>query len=120
MSGQDITPADFPGWGLYDSSQCALAAAATAAPATTAPVAVPEQVKSDQTVCKKELAPHMTVHCKKSNCMPSPFAPHGGAAEWQTNELIMRDPCLRSLARVSPLDCNVTNLYRVNPTPPKY
>lgn len=57
------------------------------------------------------------VHGSKSICFPSPFSPKGGALEWQSNELIMKDQCLRKLAGVAPLDCGITDLYIVNPIP---
>lgn len=48
---------------------------------------------------------------------PNPFSPHGGAREWCSNDLILRDTDLRRLARVRPLDCGIRDLYMINPTP---
>ena len=86
------TPACYPGWGLYDPAQCQ--------PGVDFPTSTP-----------------MELHGSRSICFPSPFSPYGGAREWQSNELILKDACLRSLARVAPLDCDITQLYYVNPVP---
>src|SRR5437870_4789525 len=94
MSNQQF--ACYPGWGLYNYD-CTSGCMPTACPA----------------YCTS-LPP---VHNKKSNCFPSPFSPFGGALEWQSNELILKDPCLRKQAGVTPIDCAITDLYYVNPTP---
>ncbi len=94
--GQNSTPACFPGWGLYNADECKATGVPEAKPTGPGPAG-------------------LALHGKKSNCMPSPFSPYGGAEEWQTNELLMKDPCLRALARVTPLDCGITATYYVNP-----
>lgn len=57
------------------------------------------------------------VHGTESVCFPSPFSPVGGAAEWQSNELLLKDNCMRKTALVCPLDADINALYYVNPVP---
>lgn len=100
--GQNSLPACFPGWGLYHPDECKATGVAEANPSGPGGVLG---------------SPNLQFHNKHTPCMPSPFAPHGGAQEWQTNELLIKDPCLRALARVTPLDCGITATYTVNPVP---
>lgn len=57
------------------------------------------------------------LHGNQSMCYGNPFAPYGGAKEWNNNELLLKDDCMRRLAYVAPLDCDITALYYVNPIP---
>ena len=61
--------------------------------------------------------PQMEFHGQQSICSPSPFSPHGGAKEWQSNELLLKDECMRKLAYVAPLDCALNATYYVNKVP---
>jgi hypothetical protein len=89
----------YPGWGLYNNECNRLKA---------------RDGPRNEIIPGGPLPP---VHNMSSNCLPSPFSPYGGALEWQSNELILKDPCLRRLARVSPLDCDIRQLYIINPIP---
>lgn len=64
-----------------------------------------------------ELYPIPAVHGNRSMCSPSPFAPHGGAKEWNSNDLILKDDCMRKLAYIAPLDCALNAVYYVNKIP---
>jgi hypothetical protein len=92
-------PACYPGWGLFNN-QC-------------------ERIRARDGPRNEIIpgGPLPPVHNTSSNCLPSPFSPYGGALEWQSNELLIKDPCLRRLARVSPLDCDIRTLYYVNNVP---
>lgn len=48
---------------------------------------------------------------------PNPFAPHGGAREWKSNSLLLKDQELRCKAGVQKLDAGIKELYTVNPVP---
>jgi len=48
---------------------------------------------------------------------PNPFAPHGGAKEWCSNDLLLQDVEMRRRALVRPLDCGITDMILLNPEP---
>lgn len=66
-----------------------------------------EFVKEEKTVLPPQ-------HNRESICLGNPFSPTGGSAEWNSNELILKDECMRQLAFVKPLDCNIKSLYYIH------
>jgi len=74
---------------------------------------IPE-IYLDQEEIRYSLPP---LHGKQSICYGNPFSPLGGSCEWNNNELLLKDPCIRKLAYVNPLDTEITALYYKNPVP---
>ena len=48
---------------------------------------------------------------------PNPFAPHGGAKAFCSNDLLLHDLDMRRRALIKPLDCGITDMIRLNPEP---
>lgn len=46
---------------------------------------------------------------------PNPFIESGGACEWSSNYMLLKDQNLRYKAGVSILDTDITHMYRSNP-----
>lgn len=45
----------------------------------------------------------------------NPFLPYASQSQWTSNELILKDPSLRRLARIGNLDQKVSEHYAVQP-----
>lgn len=64
--------------------------------------------------CPPDVPP---LHNRQSICLGNPLSPYGGAKEWNTNDLALKDQCMRKLAGVAPLDCGTTALYWLHQCP---
>ena len=70
--------------------------------------------------CQPKYPSCVTPGAKASDPMlyyPNPFAPHGGTRDYCSNNLLLRDLDMRRRALVTPLDCGLKEMIKLNPEP---